>query len=726
MHDLWTLSEDSFDPQNQHHKETIFTIGNGYLSTRGALEEGYPEEHRATFVHGVFDDVPISFTELANAPDWLSLNILLNGEKFSLSSGAILRFERELDLRTGVLTRIVHWKSPSGLIATLKFERFASLADEHLLCMRCQVLPEFDGSVEIRATLNGNTDNEGITHWRWLDQALHTSEHDQKVVHLRSRTRKSKIDLTLAMRLICDSQAQADFWDVESMPTLRTIFDARRGENISITKLVGIATSRDTDTPLELALEQVTKPTSWDEALEAQTQAWAEEWKRTDVTIEGDEEAQIAIRFSLFQLLIAAPRNDPRVNIGAKTLSGFGYRGHAFWDTEIYMLPVFTFTSPQIARNLLDYRHLTLNAARMKAREYGYEGAWFAWESADTGEDVTPTWIPDFKDKKKLARVWTGDLAIHISADVAYGTYQYWRATGDDKWFAEHGAELILDTAKFFASRAEWQAERGCYAYSDVIGPDEYHDHVDNNIYTNRLAQWNITTALEVLDWLRQNHPQMAAKLTETLDLSEQRLAKWRDVAEKICLHIQPTGLMEQFDGFFQLKDFKLADYEPRSRSMHEIFGIEAANEYQAIKQPDVLMMLYLLHDHYSEAVIRTNYDYYNLRTDHTYGSSLGPAIQAIIACMMDDPNDAYEHFIRAARADLRDVRGNARDGIHAASAGGAWQAVVFGFGGLRLTAQGWETHPRLPKHWKRLSYNFFLRGELQTVDIQNPGFALI
>lgn len=718
---MWTISENSFDPASQHHKETIFTIGNGYLSTRGAMEEGYPDEHRATFVHGVFDDMPISFTELANAPDWLSIHVLLNGEKFSLSSGTILQFERELDLRTGVLTRTVQWKSPSGYVATLKFERFTSLADEHLLCIRCQVTPEFDGQVEFRAALNGNTDNEGLTHWRWMGQTLHRLERDQQVVHLHNRTRKTGIDLILAMRLLAASDHQAEYWDVENVPTLRQVFSARRGEPVTMTKLVGIATSRDTDAPLRLALEQVAKPQSWDEALEAQKQAWAEEWKRTDVIIEGDDEAQIAVRFSLFQLLIAAPRNDSRVNIGAKTLSGFGYRGHAFWDTEIYMLPVFTYTAPRIARNLLDYRYLTLNAARAKAREFGYEGAWFAWESADTGEDVTPTWVPDFKDKKKLARVWTGDLAIHISADVAYGAYQYWRATGDDVWFYERGAELILDTAKFFAARAEWQAERGCYAYSDVVGPDEYHDHVNNNFYTNRLAQWNLKTAFEVLDWLRQNHPQKATELIQKLELSEMRLAKWQDVEEKICLQVQPNGLMEQFDGFFQLKDVNLADYEPRTRSMHEVFGIEAANEYQAIKQPDVLMALYLLHDHYSDDVIRSNYNYYNSRTDHTYGSSLGPSIQAIIACVMGDPEDAYEHFIRAARADLRDVRGNAGDGIHAASAGGTWQAIVFGFGGLRLTPQSWETNPRLPKHWKRLSFSFFRHGKLQTVDIHNP-----
>ena len=713
---MWIISEDTFNPQKQHHHETIFTIGNGYLSTRGAFEESYPANRRATFVHGVFDAAPIVFTELANAPDWLPFNVILNGNQFSLQTGTIEAYQRSLDLRTGVLTRTIRWRSPAGEAATLKFERFASLTDEHLLCLRCQITPDFDGHLEIRSALNGNTDNEGLAHWNWVAQGEH-----RQVVFLHTQTRVTKLDLALAMRLVSSqTPAAASFWDVESIPTLSQQFLVKRGETLCVDKFVGIATSRDTADPLSLAFEHVSSAPGWEIALEAQRQAWGREWERMDVTIEGDEEAQLAVRFSLFQLLIAAPRQDARVNIGAKTLSGFGYRGHAFWDTEIFMLPLFTYTAPDIARNLLDYRYHALPAARDKAQQFGYEGAWFAWESAATGEEVTPVWVPDFKDKKKLARVWTGDLAIHISADVAYAADQYWRATGDDHWFRERGAELILDTARFYGSRAEWNAERQCYEYNDVIGPDEYHDHVNNNAYTNRLAQWNLETALQALAWLTQTWPEKANELIRRLDLNETRLAQWRQVIEKIRLQVQPDGLLEQFDGFFKLKEVNLADYEPRTQSMHEIFGIEGANDYQAIKQPDVLMLQYLLHDQYPEEVMRVNYDYYNTRTDHTYGSSLGPSIQAIVACLMGYPEEAYEHFIRSARADLRDVRGNAGDGIHAASAGGIWQAVVFGFGGLRLTAEGWTTHPHLPQHWKRLTFKFFQRGQLQVVELQN------
>jgi trehalose/maltose hydrolase-like predicted phosphorylase len=723
MRNLWILSEDSFESEKQHHQETIFTIGNGYLCTRGAFEEGHPADHRATFVHGVFDDVPIVFTELANIPDWLPLYVLLNGERFSLDSGTVESYERHLDLYTGVLTRTVRWRSPSGHMATLKFERFASLADEHLLCLRCTVTPDFDGTLEIRAALNANMDNEGITHWNWVKQGiLPSKEVDHEVVYLQTRTRTTDIDLALAMRLVARHvHSQTTFWDAQSVPTLSLTFPARRGEAIAVDKLVGIASSRDTADPVDMAVEHATAVQNWESALEAHQQAWSQEWERSDIQIEGDDEAQIGVRFSLFQLLIAAPRHDNRVNIGAKTLSGFGYRGHSFWDTEIFMLPVFIYTAPHIARNLLDYRYQRLPAAREKARANGFEGAQFPWESADTGEEVTPTWVPDFADRTRLVRIWTGDIEIHISADIAYAAHLYWKITDDETWFIEKGAELVLDTAKFWASRAEWNAPENRYEFNDVIGPDEYHDHVDNNAYTNYMARWNLQTALNVLDWLKAHAPGKADELTQRLGLSPQLLAKWKEVLTRIYLPIRADGLIEQFEDYFQRRDVDLASLEPREISAQVLFGIEGCNETQVLKQPDVLMLQYLLRRDFTNEQIRVNYDYYTPRTDHTFGSSLGPSIQTIMACDLDLPDEAYEHFIRAARADLRDVRGNASDGIHGASAGGIWQAVVFGFAGLRISEQGWTVKPRLPRHWKRLAFKFIQGGELQIVEITNP-----
>lgn len=723
MTDLWKIIEDTFDPKKQHHKETIFTTGNGYICTRGAFEEGYPGDRRASFAHGVFDAVPISVTELANAPDWLPFTILLDGERFSLSTGKISSFTRILDLRTGVLSRTLEWVSPSGKTATIAFERFISLADEHVALIHCTVTTGFEGTVEFRASLNGCTDNEGITHWGWVSQGRRGD-----TVYLLNRTRKSGIEYASAMRLeaVEGSQLGSGYWDVENVPTLSLQMAASPGKMLVVDKYIAFASSRDTSDPVSMAIEHANVIPNWEAAYDANAAAWEREWERSDIVIEGDDEAQISMRFNLFQILIAAPRHDNRVNIGAKTLSGFGYRGHSFWDTEIFMLQFFIYTAPHIAKNLLNYRFQRLPAARAKAIANGYEGAQFPWESADTGEEVTPTWIPHFADRNKLVRIWTGDIEIHISSDVSFAAHKYWQITGDDDWLVDQGAELILDIAKFWASRAEWNPRLNRYDYNDVIGPDENHEHVNNNAYTNRMAQWNIQLALQILDWLNAQAPQKASELIKRLDLSVERLTRWRDVIARIYLNVDASGLIEQFEGFYQQAYVDLAALEPRTRSVQEIYGIQEASNIQVLKQPDVLMMQYLLGEAYPLEQVRVNYDYYTPRTDHSYGSSLGPSIQAIMACEVGKPDDAYEHFIRAARADLRDVRGNAGDGIHAASAAGTWQAVVFGFAGLRVhpPASGaktpsWTVTPRLPKGWKRVAFKFTLHGQEQTVDIQ-------
>ncbi len=720
--DIWTIRESAFDPARQYHKETIFTIGNGYLCTRGAFEEGYPDDRRATFIHGVFDAAPKVVTELANVPDWLPLVVYVNGERVALDRGSVEAFERTLDLRNGVLRRVLRWRSPSGDVATLTFERFASLADEHLVYLRCRVMPEFAGRLEFHAALDGRMDNEGLMHWQWLAQG----ERDG-AVYLHNRTRQSQIETAYAMRVhVRGGERSRVFWEARDRPTIALQVEARTNEEIILDKAVSLFTSRDQPRQplIEHAVERVQHSDDWEHAYTANTRSWQAQWHDCDVVIEGDDEAQLAMRFNLFQLLIAAPCRDEHVSIGAKTLSGFGYRGHAFWDTEIFMLPLFTFTAPRIAQNLLNYRFHNLAGARRKARAHGYEGAQFPWESADSGDEVTPTWLPHFADRTQLVRIWTGDIEIHISADIAYAAYQYWQVTGDDVWFITRGAELILDTAKYWASRAEWNADAHRYEYNDVIGPDEYHDHVNNNFFTNYMARWNLDTALHVLDWLHARAPHKADELVAHLDLKPARLAHWRDVIHKLYLPVKPNGLIEQFEGYFQRRDVELAALEPRTRSVQALFGIEGANETQVIKQPDVLMLMCLLPDHFTPAHVRVNYDYYTPRTDHTFGSSLGPSIQTIMACEVGKPDEAYDHFIRAVRADLRDVRGNADDGIHGASAAGTWQAIVFGFGGLKLTAQGWTTQPRLPQHWKRLRFNFFYRGERQQLVLQPTGLV--
>ena len=743
--DNWHITETEFDPEALHHKETVFTIGNGYLGTRGAFEEGYPDAWPVTLVHGVFNDHPTVYTELANVPNWLPFILVVNGERFRMDRGTVLSYRRDLDLGTGTLTRAVRWRSSAGHTVDMTIERFASLADQHLLAIQYRVTAlDFDGTLELRAGLDGHVLNAELFHWQPKDQGRALGAPKEPVLSLRAepqaeglskepvlslsketsrpqgiylhvRTRDSGIEVCEACHLVVSGGVDATYThlDCDSAPAISARVTVRQGQQVTAHKLVALVTSRETDDVRQTTLSKLEEAIGrgYDDLRAANDAAWESDWEACNVTIEGDDEADRALRYNLFQLLIAAPRHDDRVSVPAKTLSGFGYRGHVFWDTETFILPFFTHTRPGIARNLLMYRYHTLTGARRKAEENGYEGAMFAWESAVTGDETTPRFVPDHKGE--LIRIWPGDIEHHITADVAYAVMQYWRVTGDDDFLRDHGAEIVLDTACFWGSRAEWNGERGRYEINDVIGPDEYHDHVDNNAFTNRLARWNLETALELLAWLRKAYPEKAAELEARLNLTEERLNHWVDVIG--CLYVPhdpETNLIQQFDGFFDLEDINLTDYEPRDRSIPSILGLEETQRYQVIKQPDVLMLLYLLEDQYDPETLQINWDYYTPRTDLTYGSSLGPSIQALLAARLGDPDMAYQHFMHAAWTDLKDTRGNADQGIHGATAGGLWQAAVFGFAGLRLSEEGYTARPQLPAHWKRLSCSFVHRGE--------------
>jgi len=718
----WVIAENEYAPASLGQKETIFTIGNGYLCSRGAYEERHPAETRITFIHGVFDDMPISFTELANVPDWTNLEIFVEDEQFSLAKAEskILTYYRQLDLRTCILSRKVTWRSPQGRLIRLEFERWCSLANQHMVGLHCTITPlNFSGQIEVRTGLMGHIDNQGLRHVEILDQG-----HADGLIWLRSQTRHTHIEIGQAVRTIAigpDPEAiKREICPAWGQPSDIISAAVGMGQQLTILKEVAIVTSREGDNPLQRAMALLQIESSYDHIMAENKTAWDENWAASDVIIEGDPEAQLAVRFSLFHLLIAAPRNDDRVSIGAKTLSGYSYRGHAFWDTDIFILPLFTFTQLHIARNLLMYRYHNLAGARAKAAANGFEGAQFPWESAADGVEVTPRWVPQYEDPSRLLRIWPGDIEIHITADIAYASWFYWQASGDDGWMRDYGADLILEGAVFWGSRVE-KGDDDFYHLCDVIGPDEYHDHVDDNAFTNQMVAWHLQTALDILDWLHRQSPARYAELIKRLDLSTERLQHWGEVSRRMFVNKAADGLIEQFSGFFDLND---ADIDvlrdpARTQSMHSILGIEGANQSQVIKQPDVLMLQYLLRDRYSLEEIRVNWDYYYPRTDHEHGSSLGPAITAILACLIGDPEEGYAHFMRAARTDLHDNRLNAKDGIHAASAGGLWQAVIFGFAGLALEPEGYHFSPRLPANWNRLAFALQLRGKDLWVEIQ-------
>jgi kojibiose phosphorylase len=498
---------------------------------------------------------------------------------------------------------------------------------------------------------------------------------------------------------------------------------AQPGRSARLAKLATVYTSREVAQPLAAAsahLERLQRrgPTP---LVRDHQRAWQERLEDADVRIVGDDAAQRALRFAEYHLIATANPEDERTSIGARLLSGHAYQGHVFWDTELFMLPFFIYTHPPSARAMLMYRYHTLPAAREKARSLGYRGALYAWESAESGAETTPLTV--LSPTGEVVPIWTGLQEHHISADVAYAVWHYWQATGDDAFLLVAGAEILLETARFWASRATREAD-GRYHIRRVIGPDEYHEGVDDNAYTNWLARWNLEQGRKIADWLRARWPGRWAALAERLGLTDAELEEWAAVARGLVDNLDPaTGLIAQHAGFLQLERVDLADYEPRSVPIDVILGRERTQQTQVIKQADVVMLLHLFWSQLDPRVREVNFRYYEPICGH--GSSLSPAIHALVAARLGDLPLAERYFHQAATIDLGDTFGNTAGGVHAAALGGLWQAVVFGCAGLELRDDGLGFTPNPLPRWRSLTVPLQWRGRRLRVTITQPPVAI-
>jgi len=520
-----------------------------------------------------------------------------------------------------------------------------------------------------------------------------------------------------------DSSAKPHMLNDTNGLVQRWHWEAAIGRTYRLDRLVSLYTSRDVPQPATAAAAHLGE--AWRKGIAAvvadHVRAWQERWQDAEVEVEGDPEVQRALRFAVYHLISAANPDDEHVSVGARGLTGEAYKGHVFWDTDIFMLPFYIYTHPPTARALVMYRYHTLPAAREKARAFGYRGALFAWESADTGAEITPPFA--LAADGTVLRILTGEQEHHISADVAYGVWHYWQATGDDAFFLGAGAEIVFETARFWASRGHFGLD-GLHHITHVIGPDEYHEGIDDDAYTNVMAQWNLERAVEAAGLLEARWPQRRRELFEQLGLTPAEVAQWRDTAAKMYTGYQSaTHLFEQCQGYFGLEDIGLAAFEPRTVPMDVILGRERTQRSQVVKQADVVMLLYLLWDRLTPEVREANFRYYEPRTAH--GSSLSPAIHAAVAARLGQGHLAGRYVRQAAQIDLANSMGNAAGGVHMAALGGLWQAAVMGCGGLSLRADGLSFAPYLLSPWRHLSFPVQWRGRKVAVTLSGPAPAI-
>lgn len=689
-------------------------IGNGALGSRGTLEEFTRDERAAITVAGLYDQVPGCWRELVNAPNAFFSAIRVDGQVLSPRILPPTAHRQMLDLREAVLRRETRFGLASGASVEVQGARFLSAADVQLGVAWQQITADRDLQVIIETGIDGNV---------WDINGPHLTDHEggasrEDELWLAAKTQERGIPLTVAVafdgdfrRAHCTSEVVRDLQRV----LIRTVLNLKANEAYSWLKFFSVTAGSDAVAQGRKAATAA-RALGFDALLARHRTEWSQRWARSDIQVDGDDVAQLALRHSVYQLLLATPAHSERTSIPARGLSGQVYKGAVFWDTEMFMLPFFEHTQPEMARSLLRYRFHTLDGARRKASEFGYRGAFYAWESQETGDDACSFFNVTDVFTGRPMRTYFRDKQVHISADVALAIWRYFQHTADAVFLVEGGAEIILECARFYLSLAGFVPDRNRYEIRDVVGPDEYHERVDNNAFTSALARETVRVALQVLAWLETERPDAAHALTARLNFTAD-IGRLRDVADRLFVPEPDAGskVIEQFSGYLRLEDASVSTVKSRVLNPTEYWGggNGVATQTQVIKQADTVLLLHLFAERYATDVRRANWEYYEPRTEH--GSSLSACVYAMVAAGLGKVDWAYRYFLKTATIDLT---GDSKQyvgplfigGTHPAANGGAWMTAVLGFAGLRCHPDGPSLRPHLPRTWTQLGFRFCWR----------------
>lgn len=701
---------------------TFFT-GNGYLGLRGTLDEYTKKQLCAINLAGIYDRHGDGWREPLNAPNALYTTLAVDGQNDVLNGHAPVEHSQELDFRHGLQKRRTVYKMPRGTL-TVNSERFASMDDVHLICLKYSVSANFHGEFKIASGIDGNVWDINGPHYTSMEFSL----QDEILCAIAITGENGQVAVCEAVELV--GTADRNTLAIEK-GMLRVIHFTGQ-KQVSFIKWIGVYTSNDCENPMECAAEcvRIAAKTSYEQTYKAHCAQWEQLWKRSAIEIDGDDEAMRALNYSIYHLHCIAPRHAKNLSIAARGLSGQTYKGAVFWDTELFMLDFYLYSEPSVARSLLQYRIEALAGAQKKAAAYGWRGAFYAWESQENGFDACSDYNVTDVFTGRPVRTYFKDKQVHISSAVAYALMKYVDVTGDLSILAEGGAEVILECARFYRSLLVKRVDGNRYEIRDVIGPDEYHERVNNNAYTNHMAQYTLRAAILAADLLQRASVKVYTELEQRLHFKTE-LRGFEEAADRLYV-AQPNEikLIEQFDGYFALEDTTPAVLSTRLLHEKEYWGGSngVATHTQVIKQADVVAMLTLFRDSYPKEVHKANWDYYEPRTEH--GSSLSACMHAQLACVFGDAERAYPFFMKTATVDLY---GKSKQwagliyigGTHPAASGGAWMTAVLGFGGLKIKEGSVWVTPCLPSHWKRLCYSITWQGKLRRIEVTPHGVQI-
>ena len=750
--DAWVLQYYNYDMEKERSREALLAVGNGYFGTRGAMEESAANQvnYPGTYVTGLFNRLvsevagrDIENEDFVNISNWLPVSFRVGGGVwFGFTpepTHQIIRIHRRLDLHNGELIRELEVEDADGRRTRVRSSRFAGMADPHRAGLRYSVTPlNYEGTVEIRSQLRGDHRNAGVKRYDDLNQQHLepvVEDHSDHQLELVVKTTNSDILIAASARHAIVNGTEKGS-DVESgqgwvSQTFRVV--AERDQEVTLEKLVTLYTSRDpgVEDPLHEATSTLERMDTYISELRLSEGRWREIWDRVDIQVGGDREAQRLLRLHLYHMMVTASPHHAGLDSGIppRGLHGEAYRGHIFWD-ELYILPLYNFQFPDVTQSSLMYRYRRLDAARAYAKEYGYEGAMFPWQSGSDGREETQV-----IHLNPLSGEWGDDyssLQRHISLAIAYNIWNYYHATGDLEFMQQYGAEMLLDITKFWASKSELDPKDQRYHIDRVMGPDEFHEKLPgsehgglkDNAYTNIMVSWLISKAFAIMDALPG---QAVSRIRKALSLEDQALGRWKEIMEGLALNISEEGVVEQFQGYFGLRELDWDHYREKYDDIHRLDRILKAEDrspdaYKLSKQADFLMTFYNLGEKEVTHLVRklgyavpkdyfrTNFEYYIRRTSH--GSTLSRLVHARLAWMMGDEDTGWGLYLDALRSDLVDIQGGTTgEGIHCGVMAGTVVDAMMTYAGLDVSGDVPALKPVLPELWTSLAFGFQFRG---------------